>query len=1477
MKTIAIFILAFSLNTVFLQNINAANYTWTGTTSTAWNNTGNWNPSGIPDSTDNVTIVSTTNQPILDQNRKVNNLTMTSGTVDLNGYELLIKGTGTFTSGTITNGNLKARGTLADFKGTLIDCTVDAVCGYIKLSGSQFEEDAYFEDTGYATGTGDGGNVFNGNVTIKHTGSGTYFHLATTNGDVFNGNLTLINTSTHEIHVGRNDTTYFNGNIEVNNTSTGGITFGNNGGISYLASGKTLSVGSTGFTNDILLLKNFRQTGSTAQTLTLTGSATANLISCIFDGALTITAPLFLIKDNTFNGATTLTKTGSSNGHSDGGNTFNGYPNTIANTGTAGRIRLSTTTADTYNENISFESTGQAIQVAYTGESVFKANITINNSNIVFNAGTGTVKLAGPYSGSSNPTVSNNQELNGTTEYQFKNLKIDKDAGYVTANKPLSIDNVLTLTKGHLKTDTTNLLTMKAGSSVSGASNNSFISGPVKKIGNTAFDFPVGKGDFFRPLSISSPSNVNSAFLAEYYWMQELGLETDTSIGRVSPCNYWMFKRLVGSDLVNLTLTWDSEYCATFDTSEIRLARWTDSLWVDAGTGVITGNELAGSLTVNSISAFGSFTLASSTALVCCAPNCDYNWVDEDIVNLGLSDLSMNPSQTLSINGTLTINADFVLQGGHIFMGDDARIEIQSGFTLTLKNTILEPCNNYQWDFIKIDGDQARLFVNLTQLIGADTAIWSHDGGIYNIGKGTLINRCWKGIMVDDYSNAHSGSIAASWIGCTTGPGTQFPALCYPPHATQRSFKGIDIKNVNSITIGSSISSGQDNNFFNLQYGIYSENSSPEVRNCNFSAISNGGYGIFTTGPLTNTINIGGATSLSCNFNSGTNGIHINNTDATNILYNNFELINNCVSILNSNDATINVSRNSMRKLDDGINIRLSKRAEITNSFNNIVEFKQRAIYLYNCYFSEVEMFENTLNRAPVTYALYPVNLSYYGRAGIRITNAIPNQMDILVDNNWITNTRYGIDVTNIINGNEDVTRVVNNFIYISPTYTNINQTLGRHYGIRFTNCNRSEININDISRDNNSTNSVFDGDEWDYIFGIQGNSLQSSRISTNDLTNISSGINLRDVSTVTRMVCNDFVECYRGMDIGWVDDPLNPAPPANISATISTQGLSAYRNTWAADVNNDAYKYRVTGIASNGVTWAYLINTPSEFADNYLSQNMNKLPVSLSTGLCVEEQLHPTIEDRADLFSGIVLDTLNYDTYELVRKYFSNENAYRCFSYDTTLVYAGEHDDSLYITYYENTKNTNIDKFYQLQLYLKQGDYQGAIQFLELIEPENIIEESRVSAYSIYLNTIAVGDSLSAEDIDILNALADQCFLEYGDAVYLASAMLEKDTLVSCIEESERFSAYNIKETKDRFASIWPNPSHMYTTLIYSGFDQLNYSLFDIAGRKLISRNIVGNEGSFQIDLTRFKSGIYFINLFNGIDLISSEKLVKY
>lgn len=578
----------------------STSYQWVGNTSTDWATASNWSPSGVPDSADHITVSSGTYNLVLDQNRRVSNLTLSTKTINLNGYSLTVYGIATMTSGTVTGGNFIARGSLAAFNGTLMDCPVDAVCGYIRLSGSTFNETTDFADTGTATGTGTGGCTFNDDVTITHGGTLTYFTLANTNGDTFNGNVTFTNNSNRELYVATNGSTQFNGNIILNNTSTGGILFGNGTGTSTLASGKTVSIGTSGFSADFLTLKNFTQSGSTAQSLTLTGSAAVNMIGVTFNGNLTVSAPGFLMKNSVFSGTSSFTKTGTGNHQSDGGNTFNGAT-TIAHTGASGRIRMATITGDTYNADVTFNSSGQDVQIAYLGNNSFTGNITINSNKVVFNTSTGKVTFTG----------TNNQTLNGSYNYSFKKVSINKSSGHVYTNSILSIDDSLFFIKGNLVTKANSELVFKINSKAISASDSSMVVGPVKKIGSSAFIFPTGFSNVFRPIEISAPSTSTSEFVAEYIEdsIPIHSSQRDATLGLLLRNKYWKLNRTVGNSDVFVSIGWDSLH-AVRDTF-ITIASWDGSKWADLGKGTLTGSKVTGKVkSAISASAYYEFILS---------------------------------------------------------------------------------------------------------------------------------------------------------------------------------------------------------------------------------------------------------------------------------------------------------------------------------------------------------------------------------------------------------------------------------------------------------------------------------------------------------------------------------------------------------------------------------------------------------------------------------------------------------------------------------------------------------------------------------------------------------------------------------------------------------------------------------------------------------------------------------------------------
>ncbi len=214
----------------------------------------------------------------------------------------------------------------------------------------------------------------------------------------------------------------------------------------------------------------------------------------------------------------------------------------------------------------------------------------------------------------------------------------------LTLNCPVGINNELTLQSGTITSSNTNLLVMYDNSTVvgmnygtltSGGSDNSFVNGPMKKIGNDAFVFPVGKLYASNPLggspvgghrliAMSAPANTTDEFTAEFF------VGNATTLGPiiapaapqlvwVSRCEYWRLdKNTAPAATVNVTLSWNaSSNCnITYVTNLSRLviAGNTAGNWNRIGANSTTGTTGAGTITWNGVNAFGPFALGSINA-----------------------------------------------------------------------------------------------------------------------------------------------------------------------------------------------------------------------------------------------------------------------------------------------------------------------------------------------------------------------------------------------------------------------------------------------------------------------------------------------------------------------------------------------------------------------------------------------------------------------------------------------------------------------------------------------------------------------------------------------------------------------------------------------------------------------------------------------------------------------------------------------
>jgi hypothetical protein len=241
----------------------------------------------------------------------------------------------------------------------------------------------------------------------------------------------------------------------------------------------------------------------------------------------------------------------------------------------------------------------------FSGASVtFFGNVT--NNGTLIDSGT-VVTLAG----------SSASTIDGSSVTTFNNLTLNNtSATGVTLGQAMNVRGALVLTDGYLYTTASNVLTLANGATTSGAGNGSFVSGPMAKTGNQSFTFPVGKGVAYAPIAISAPGLATDKFTAEYIQTSPNALynvsSLDGTLNHVSQCEYWMLDRTTGTSNVTVNLSWDTRSCGVTNLSDLRVAGWNGTQWVNKGNGGTTGTTTAGTVVSSPVvTVFGPFTLGS--------------------------------------------------------------------------------------------------------------------------------------------------------------------------------------------------------------------------------------------------------------------------------------------------------------------------------------------------------------------------------------------------------------------------------------------------------------------------------------------------------------------------------------------------------------------------------------------------------------------------------------------------------------------------------------------------------------------------------------------------------------------------------------------------------------------------------------------------------------------------------------------------
>ena len=528
-------------------------------------------------------------------------------------------------------------------------------------TGQAFVDDGY--GVGVDKGIAIGSLTVNGNFTLNSTGSG----------------LLTISSLTIKGYYSQTGGTL----VDFANINTGSTTAS-----MYLAGDFTMSGGSLGsyaaYNSATLniyfngtLTQHFSKTGgSIIQTNAFAGTESTNFIvnnasildfgTSVLDGAasFTLSSGATLITANT-NGiaasgsAGSVQVSGTRSYNASANYTYDGTSAQVTGSGlpatlSGKALKIDNVSGVSLSQNTNFNSpdtlflvTGNfTLSSGGTGRSFnlgSGSSINRDNGNLVLGSPAGSLNLSSMVNvaytnlGINSTSVTTGLELPSSSSL-VGNLTINKPGATITLGAPTFVNGILYLTSGTLTTSSTNLLTLNSGATatVAGAvsgvpqASSPFVNGPLQKIGNQAFIFPVGvAGTGCVPIGISAPANATDAFTAQYFrsspglFASSPSLPNPTlGLDHVSRCDYWNLSRVAGTSTINVTGYWNTNNpCAgqasgyyVNDLTTVVLSHYNTSTlaWDKIGRDLVAGTTTTGSVTMNNVSNFSPFALGSN-------------------------------------------------------------------------------------------------------------------------------------------------------------------------------------------------------------------------------------------------------------------------------------------------------------------------------------------------------------------------------------------------------------------------------------------------------------------------------------------------------------------------------------------------------------------------------------------------------------------------------------------------------------------------------------------------------------------------------------------------------------------------------------------------------------------------------------------------------------------------------------------------
>lgn len=284
------------------------------------------------------------------------------------------------------------------------------------------------------------------------------------------------------------------------------------------------------------------------------------------------------------------------------------------------------------------------------------------------------------------------QILSGTEPMYFYDVLVNNtnlNDNAIDIRSTINVENELYFSEGIINTisDPSARLIMLNNARATNANNFSFVNGFVEKEGNRSFTFPVGDDEFYRYAAISAPDNPNAIIKCRYVYLNDdispypitkrIGNLTD-----IDGSEYWILESVVGSQTLELTLSWDENTTTPLNTvlqpyEDICIARWDsiNNAWIDAGGGVDAATQtVTTTVTINEPSIF---TLARSKSgivlpggvIIWNALSLNNDGINDELIIEGIRKFPNNKLEIYNIWGAMVFETTNYNTYGNVFKG----------------------------------------------------------------------------------------------------------------------------------------------------------------------------------------------------------------------------------------------------------------------------------------------------------------------------------------------------------------------------------------------------------------------------------------------------------------------------------------------------------------------------------------------------------------------------------------------------------------------------------------------------------------------------------------------------------------------------------------------------------------------------------------------------------------------------------------